>query len=118
MPTPKKSATKKKPLSDARVREIALGIFKGELFTNLQIREGGKSMIPMIFMPISLMDAKAKRKFVASKPCLIWGNMKDTFSRSVNGYPIFTSFSYANREDAERIRIKHLEIKSAIEGVS
>jgi hypothetical protein len=105
-------------MSDEKVREIALGMFKGQLFTNLQLPEGrNNDLIRMVFMPLALMNEKEMKRFKADKPVLIWGDMADTFSRSINGYPIFTKVGYANRAEAEKIVAKYKEIKSAIEGV-
>jgi hypothetical protein len=105
------------PMPEEKVREIALGIFKGTIFTSLQLPEDQPDLLPMVFMPLALMDKDTFAAFMAKKPCLIYGNMKDTFPRSINGYPMFSTFGHANREDTDRIVAKYNEIKSAVEGV-
>jgi hypothetical protein len=106
------------PKTDEQIREIALGIFKGNLFTNLHIREHDlKMMMPMIFVGLLFMDEEQHKAFVAEKPYLFYGDLKDTFSRSVNGYPMFTQWGYTNREDGEKIMAKLKEIRAAVESV-
>jgi hypothetical protein len=62
------------PKTDEQIRTIALGIFKGTLFTNLQIKEWElETMMPMVFMGLLFMDEEQHKAFVAEKPYLFYG---------------------------------------------
>ena len=38
-----------------------------------------------------------------------------TFPRSINGYPIFSSCAFLSREDTDRVTEKHAQIKAALD---
>ena len=106
------------PKTDAEILEIATGIFKEKLFTTCHLRETDMELVPLIFFGLDLMDAAELAKFKANDPHMLYGNLEDTFPRTINGYPIFTKWSYANREDAGRIFAKLKEIQAAVAGVT
>jgi len=51
-------------MTTEEMREIALGIFTGAIFTSNQIEERDMSMLPMIFMPLALMSNEQRQELV------------------------------------------------------
>lgn len=106
------------PLTDEQVRELALGIFRNEIFTECHIAERDMNMLPTIFMPLGFMDKKAvldmQRK---QRPGLMYAKMAECGPRSVNGYPMFFSVSMCSEPDAEKVWAEHKRLTEAAKAV-
>lgn len=96
---------------------LALGIFQGRIFTSDMVAESDANLLPMIFMPLSLFAAKDYNELLKHPPTLLYGDMEKTFSRSINGYPIFSSMGMIFAQDAEILRQKYRALKAAAEEV-
>ena len=114
--------------TDEEVRELALALFKGEIFTSAHLRN--QSDVTMVFMPIALGcfspqgDNNAEKFIdeVNSRPVIediavVYEYMSKAGPRSINGYPCFTSLSFLNKEDWKRVLEKHKEIESALSSI-
>ena len=101
----------KKGKTDEEIKQLALGVYRNEIFTSLQVpQQESLSMLPMIFMPLALMDSKQIKELKNDNPCMFYAFMTDAFPRSVNGYPIFASANYLTEEEFERFRLKLLAL--------
>ena len=90
------------------IAELALGIFRGDVFTSWQIQD--VSLTKMIFMLMLLSD-KLRQELAEHPPALFCAQMKDAFPHRINGYPMFHAFRAIYRQDAEAIfkQVKRLE---------
>jgi hypothetical protein len=88
-------------LSDERIKEIGIDLYKGLIFTSLQVQN--PSDIGMVFMPILLMDENQMAEFKELKPFVIFEYFDKAGPRSINGYPIFWSCCHATKEEWEKI---------------
>lgn len=102
--------------TDREIKELALGIYKGEIFTSLQIRENDTYLLSTIFMPLMFMDKEQIDKMEKHKAYMFYANMSEAGPRAINGYPIFMSMNYINEEDCKKVLEKYEVIKKAIDG--
>ncbi len=113
----------KSRLADKEVKEFALGIYRNEIFTEYHIREGDKAnLLGMIFMPLLMgMHPETLGALEKSPPGMCYARYRDengrdqTFPRSINGYPIFSSCAFLSREDTDRVNKKYYEIKETLD---
>lgn len=113
----------KSRLTDEEVKEFALGIYRNEIFTEYHVREQDKAnLLPMIFMPLAfgIDDPEALGSLEKSPPGMCYARYHDaqgrsqTFPRSINGYPIFSSCAFLSREDTDRVNKKYQRIKDTL----
>jgi hypothetical protein len=102
---PKKNPKSTLPsLTDEQIHEIALGIFKNDIFTDRHVREGDQNLMTMIFMPLGFLDKRQildlQRK---ARPGLLYAHMRNAGPRAINGYPMFMEMSMAGPQDATKI---------------
>jgi len=58
----------------------------------------------MVFMPLVFMEQKDREKMKEDGVLHLFGYYKDTFPRTINGYPIFHSMGMLTKEDSESLR--------------
>jgi hypothetical protein len=116
----------KSRLTDEEVKQFALGIYRNEIFTEYHIRESDvKNVIGMVFMPLALGmfsdDPEMLGAMEKSPPGMCYARYRDengrdqTFPRSINGYPIFSSCAFLSKEDTVRVHEKLHEIKEMLD---
>jgi hypothetical protein len=115
----------KSRLTDEEVKEFALGIYRNEIFTEYHIRESDvKNLICMIFLPLALgafSDPEEHGALQKSPPGMCYARYRNaegrdqTFPRSINGYPIFSSCAFLSKEDTVRVHEKYNEIKETLD---
>jgi hypothetical protein len=71
-------------------------------------------LVMSIFMPLALMSKDDVSKDELENVGQIIGDMKDTFPRSVNGYPIFHTCRFIDKKDWAIIIAKVNLMKKAI----
>lgn len=113
--TPQSTLT---PLTDEQVRELALGIFRNEIFTERHIAEGDMHLIASVFMPLGFMDKKAildmQRR---QRPGLFYAKMAECGPRAINGYPMFFSVSMCSMPDTEKVWAEYERLTQAAKPV-
>ena len=116
----------KSRLTDEEVKQFALGIYRNEIFTEYHIRESDvKNLVTMIFMPLAFgafsEDPEGLGAMEKSPPGMCYARYRDaqgrdqTFPRSINGYPIFSSCAFLSKEDTVRVHEKYFEIKETLD---
>jgi hypothetical protein len=94
--------TKKTKRPDKELLQLAEDIFDGKVFTSAHLNHD-QDMIPNVFMVLMLMEPKAMKAFQKAKPHLIYEYINKAGPMAVNGYPIFHSLSFLNKEEAKRM---------------
>ena len=102
--------------TDKEIKDLALGVYKGEIFTSAQIRKGYENMLHLIFMPLVFMKPEQLDELKEQGAYLFYANMSDAGPTSCNGYPSFFSMGYLDKDDTERMWDKYEAIKKAIDG--
>lgn len=107
-----------RPLTDQEIQELALGIFRNEIFTERHIAETDMKMLPTIFMPLGLMAKKdvlsMQRK---QRPGLLYAPMAKCGPRAINGYPMFFEVSMCSEADAQKVWAEHTRLTQAAKPV-
>jgi len=106
--TPKKTA-KKSDLTVAQKKEIAIGLVRGDkmAFNDEMMRLG-------CAMPLMFADEKTIKKLTKDLGMII-GDMKNTFGRAVNGYPMFSAVQCINKADWKDIFEMYKKKREALE---
>jgi hypothetical protein len=109
-------------LTDEEVKQFALGIYRNEIFTEAMIRPQDKGLIGQIFLPLLMgFDHETIGAMEKSPPGMCYARYRDsqgrdqTFPRSINGYPIFSSCAFLSIEDTNRVQDKYIEIKKTLD---
>jgi len=106
------------PLTEEQISELALGIFRNEIFTERHIAEGDMRMLTSIFMPLGFMEKKdvlaMQRK---QRPGLLYAKMAECGPRAINGYPMFFSVSMCSEADAQKVWAEHKRLTEAAKPV-
>jgi hypothetical protein len=100
-------------LTDPEVRELALGIMAGTVFTDRQLLD--PQDITMVFPVLSMMTPEQYQESVidvvlpggiedAAPVGLIYEHLDKAGPRSVNGYPMFFSLRVMSPSDLERVQ--------------
>jgi len=100
-------------LTDPEVRELALGIMAGTVFTDRQLLDPRD--ITMVFPVLSMMTPEQYQESVidvvlpggiedAAPVGLIYEHLDKAGPRSVNGYPMFFSLRVMSPSDLERVQ--------------
>lgn len=89
--------------SDKEIRQMAVDYFGGNLFGSWAFNaDDYKRMMSIVFMPLSLMSEVQIKTMIRDEVDHVYGYMKDSSQRGINGYPIFYSMHMINREDFNR----------------
>ena len=102
--------------NDAELRQLALDMMGGSIFTDRHINPNDKDVLPSIFMPLFFMNKEQLAEFEARDVNMIYEHMSKAESRSINGYPIFMSFQFLDKEDTERLQPMLDELKTFQKG--
>jgi hypothetical protein len=101
--------------TDKELKEIAMGIRAGTIFTDRNIRKQDHYMIGSIFMPIALMDDEDRKEYIASKPGMIFEHISKAAPRAVNGYPIFFTMQTLSYDEADKVCEYFQKIEEVVE---
>jgi len=103
--TKKQQAKKKKENgghSKEDLKNLAISIYKGEIFSNFNIRESDMNLMSSIFMPLIFMDKKQFEDFFDD--CgMVYEFLSQAGKMAINGYPIFGSVRKLNKEDTDKV---------------
>lgn len=100
--------------TDKELRELALGIFSGTVFTDRHVQDPDD--IPSVFMGLQLMAPENVKEFRKLKPVMIFEEMSKAGTHSFNGMPMFLSFQYMRQEEVDRVNGFLRELKEFRDG--
>jgi len=103
--------------SDEELKKIALGIFKGEIFTSWNIRPEDQHLLPLIFMPLGFIKPEQIKELEEKKIVAVFEYLDKALPKTVNGYPIFMSCQLLTQEEAEKVIKYYNEIKKKVSDV-
>lgn len=94
------------PVSEEKIKDIALGIFQGRIFHSGMIRPEDNELLGSIFMPLLFMNDEVRKWFLDYNIVFFYEEYRDASPTCVNGYPTFVSLHYLNDEDSKRVMEK------------
>lgn len=89
--------------TDKEIKEIAKGIYRGEIFSSMQIREEDAHMVLNIFMPLAFMPPIDRKQLMINEIAHFYGEMKDAAPKSINGYPVLFSLNCLSKDDSTKV---------------
>lgn len=91
--------------TDDELIQIGKDLHNKKIFTSLHIRkEDQERMLPLVFMPLTIMTKEVHEAFIQAEPFVLFEYMEKAGPRSVNGYPGFFSFQFLNKEEWEKVK--------------
>ena len=102
-------------LNDAQVKDLALDLYKGTVFTDRHLSKYDD--ITMCFMVIALLDEAQRKSLRDNPPGMIYEYLHKAGSRSVNGNPCFMSACMIDGPSTKKVFAKYEEIKKTMEAV-
>ena len=97
-----------------KLRELAAGIVRNEVFTDRHVPPNEQGQIPIIFMPVAL---GAMHDVDPDDVGMIFARYRDSMPTSINGMPIFNACGFLNKEDAALVMSLAREMDAAMNGV-
>lgn len=88
--------------TEKELRQLALDILEDKVFLDRMCHRP-ETDIPLVFMPLGLMDGDEMDKFRAHDPALIYEYLEKAGPRSINGMPIFFSFQYLDKTELDQL---------------
>lgn len=103
--------------SDAELRQLAMDIANGKVFTSNHIPAEAYDRLPVIFLPIALMDDQQRLRFVNDPPGMVYQYIgEDMCAYGTDGYPTFTSYRRLSQAEHDRIQPMVREAMSLVAG--
>lgn len=105
-------------LTDDKLREFVDDFVSNRIFTTAHLRDHEAQMIPMIFMPLGFGCFSKVQPDSLKIIGVIYESYDKAGPRSINGFPMFFSFSMLHIDDWERAKvaiIKEQERRKSIE---
>lgn len=113
-----KKKASKQSLTYKEAKKLAMEIYTGSVFTDRHIRSsdhGDPMLMTCIFMPLVFMS---KEQIEEMKDVgMIYEYMSQAGSRSINGYPIFSSFRRLSKQDTDKVMQLYREICQELDDV-
>lgn len=91
-------------------KDFAKRVYRGEIFTSDQVRQGDESLFVMIFLPLALIGEKERRQMIDNNVTLLYGEMKDASPRGINGYPCFMAVGTLTKDQHQAFREAYRDI--------
>lgn len=92
------------PRTDAEIRQLALDLVAGKVFTDRHIRaDEWQSMVGSIFMVLGLGGPAIFTGIDPADIGFIYEYMDKAGPRGINGYPVFFSLHVVSKADANRV---------------
>ena len=101
--------------TNEELKRLAFDIHAGKVFTDRHL-QGDTASLPLVFMPLVLMDA-AQIKDLADNSKMVFEYNDKAGKLSVNGYPTFFSMQYLNQEEFDILVKYHTALKEALDKI-
>jgi hypothetical protein len=100
------------------IKNLALGIFKGEVFTNNHVDGSDLHLLPSIFLPLETLPEGKEKELVVHPPSMVYAYVKDALSnRTINGYPVFCTACLLWKQDTEALALQYKNLMAAVDTV-
>ena len=104
--------------TEQELRQLAVDIKSGAVFTTNHMPTSDEHMIGSIFMPLMLMNEEQHKDFIDKKPGMVYEYLEKAMPRSVNGYPTFMSFEFLTEEELTIANKFYLELTAWEKGTT
>jgi hypothetical protein len=98
--------------TDDEIKALARRVYRNEVFVSWSI--DSPTDLPMVFMILSLLDRATVRRLIDDDIQFFYEDYDKAGPTSVNGYPVFFSCHFLNREDGKRLHARVKEIAELV----
>jgi hypothetical protein len=109
------SSDKPAPKSPAELKEIAMGIYKGEIWTDRHCNSARD--VFSCFMVLGLGGKKVAEQMESRKIGLVYEYMSKAGPRAINGMPCFFSCQMLTQNETNEMFIYYKKIKNAMDEI-
>jgi hypothetical protein len=102
-----------RPMTDDEIRKLAEDMYKGLIFTDRHLEN--QKELPMVFMPLALMDKELIGELVKNPPGMIYEYLDKAGPMAINGMPMFLSLKMTSIDDAKKVFGHYHKIKEAVQ---
>lgn len=102
--------------TDEELKKLALDLWRGDIYSDRHLADPQE--LPMVFMPLAMMDKEQIGELQKLKPMFIYEYMSEAGPRSINGRPRFFSFQHLNKEENDIMMDHYQEMRSHYDGLS
>lgn len=103
--------------TEQEIKDIALGIHKGEIYTDRHIRSSQE--LAMVFMPLMFFKDEEHEKILNGDIGMVYEYMNKAGGRSINGHPSFMSMCTLTKAESEQVIgyvVKYREAEQLVTG--
>jgi hypothetical protein len=97
-----------------QIKELAMQIYRNEVFTSWMIRKHDIGLLTSIFMPLVFIDELMRKGMIRDKVHHFFANMSEAGPMTINGYPVFFSMGMLDAHDGLLVDAKVKSIVAAI----
>jgi hypothetical protein len=105
------------PMPDAELKELAMAMRAGTVFSSDHLRANQGNMLGSVFMPLMLGGRNMHRNIAIHDITLFYEELSQASPRAINGLPCFTSVRLLCRTEHQRLRDKIQAIEKALAAV-
>ena len=105
------------PLGEPEMKELAMAMRAGTVFSSDHIPANQGSMIGSVFMVLMLGGRSVARSVAIHDFTFFYENLSEAGPRSINGMPCFFSVKMLTRKDHKRLYAKMAQIEKALADV-
>lgn len=103
--------------TDAELKQLAVDMYHGHVFTDRHIPKDDPGLLRMVFMVVALGGLNETLQLPEDeRPALLYEYIDKALDRSVNGCPIFASVRFLNRVELGRLQPFYEAYKNLQEG--
>lgn len=107
---------KNESMTDEQIKELALALFKGSVFTDRHI--DNQEDISRVFMPLVFIKQETIDEWKVNPPGMLYEYISEASPRSINGMPMFFSVRIVSVPDTKKVLEVYNKIKGAVDNIS
>lgn len=101
-------------LSAEEIKNLALGIIHGEVFTDRHVPGHMTGMMSMLFMPLAFSN---DIDWIVENVGTIYAYYKDALPRAINGFPVFMTMGLVVKDDSALLWDMVSEMRKALDSI-
>lgn len=102
-------------MTDDEIKQLAEDMYRHLIFTDRQLQN--KSDLTMVFTPLIFLSKDQLAELKNNPPGMIYEYIDKAGPMSINGMPIFSSFSIISQEDTRKVIQKYNEIVDMVKKI-
>lgn len=106
------------PRTPEQIKEIALQLYRGEIFTSNHSAVQSSEALAGVFMILQMGAFKDWTQQEVDEIGMLYEHMDKAMPRSMNGLPMFMSVRFLDKKDAEAVLEIYKKIKEGVDKIT